>query len=308
MTTKSYVLIASATSVSGAGHVMRFLPLLRELKKRGVSVDIYGEITIPWLIREIRTNSLFGVYSVTKNYDIAISDSYDRNFLDLAHSNIKARRWIQILDGWTPIYKEYEGIWLDPNNPPIDIQNTLIASGLRFFPTSICSKSILNGIANRVLIQIGGSPKQNQVEAICNELTITKFANIEFIFFSNWVNPPKLKNFRFLNLGLDFFRYLNYCDTVICGSGTTIWESLMNHKIVGAVKVVENQTNNYNYVTSNNLALGLGSLESGEGIDSEAISRLLFDEVSRDFLFQNCQRDLDPNGAKRLVDEIMYQS
>jgi spore coat polysaccharide biosynthesis predicted glycosyltransferase SpsG len=302
----SLIFVAQATPQTGSGHVMRFLPLETELRKRGVRVDLYGEMSIPWMKRSDSVCSHFDSLDADNAYGLAITDSYELNFLKAAHSKLSADRWIQIADSFTPLFPGVETIWLDPSPPKDNTSVNFIASGLKYFPVNTLSASIPGKEAKSVVIQLGGIPNVVLLDAVLSEISQIKYRHIDFRVFGETSLRDLPKNIRLYALSPSILGHLENCDTVICGAGTSLWESVMNHRIVGVLEVVKNQSANYSYLLEKKVALGLGYMREEVVLDSNKISQLLLDGESRERLYRNATRCFDNLGAVRLADKILY--
>jgi spore coat polysaccharide biosynthesis predicted glycosyltransferase SpsG/RimJ/RimL family protein N-acetyltransferase len=93
-------------------------------------------------------------------------------------------------------------------------------------------------------------------------------------------------------------------DLVITASGTTIWELAHLGIPMAIVQVVENQRGNYDYATSNGMAIGLGSFVDGK-LERQRVVQLLHEvgssESVRGGLAQSARKAIDGSGGGNIV-------
>ncbi len=305
MPNSTLVLIAThATPTSGAGHLMRLFPLIEVLVARGYEVDLYGEISIQWLADRNPILERMGNVNWSKSYTTIIIDSYDSDFITGIVNRGQTKQMVQICDPSTPIFPQTQVVWLDPSpSIPYNLTN-ILASGIEYFPSRILQEIEFQPTAKNVLIQLGGTPQWDMFQELLKFVYSLKIHNVDFFVFGPFSELRQEGRVRQIPLGLNMKSYLDICDTVICGSGTSVWESLFNHRLVGVMKLVSNQESNFSFVVSNNFAVDLGQSDANLLLKEDNLVRLLLDSDLRLQIFNSISEKFDLLGVDRLLAKI----
>lgn len=305
---QSALFACNANSVSGVGHVMRCIEYARSLQHAGIKVDFIGDIEIGWLQEYLKKLGVGLLEEPAEAYSLLILDSYDLSYLLEVIGKVEANLVIQLGDRNTPILDNVYLIWLDTNfqELKLETQERVILQGLPAFPTKrLSATKSLKTPAENVLVTLGGSPKDRDVESIVEVISKPDFNRVNFHIFTHSLSKKNLLfNVRFYALGHNLVEVAGYCDTAISGSGTSIWDFLSSKRHVGAVCLVDNQEANYRYVTHGKMAIGLGNFHLGEPLNMDALKSLLFNRNLRGQLIANLPEDLDGNGAARFTEKV----
>lgn len=309
MSTRPKVLFAAqGTPETGAGHIMRCLVYAKELSALGYAVDLFGEVTIPWLTDLVFENPVFGIASRETPYDLVIVDSYVEKFIDSALTTFCYRNSLQLVDSSTPSFEFDRYVWLDAHWPPAVLieKNRFIGHGIPFMAVrSHTTISKLPDQAKRVLLLLGGSPRSEHIKSCLKLIVNEEYRAIEFEIFSGEIDISGLpSNINLHKLGAGLDSLINVCDTVITASGTSLWDFLASGRCVGAICVVENQENNYSFVTSKEIAAPLGDLRVNYELSVEQINKLLTDKDFRNNLVSKASKLVDQSGSHRFAQEV----
>jgi spore coat polysaccharide biosynthesis predicted glycosyltransferase SpsG len=301
---KEVVFASQATLESGAGHLRRCIRFAQELP-RDIQKYQIGKIEIEWLSSlNQATFSVLKNESERPNCSLVILDSYDKDFCEYIREKYLDDPIIQIADRFTPILEGVSILWLDfPDGTKFHKHEPeIIASGLKFMPISKISRGInkFEGAAKNVLVTTGGNPYVPAVELISRELSKSNYKDIEVHFLGN--KPSFLssqENIHYYKPGLILDELLEKVDTVITASGTSLWDFLANGFCVGAIKVVENQSRNFDYVSKTDQVVPI-CLDMGGKALGHSLRTLFFDlQVRKNLTLASSYYDFD--GARRFA-------
>lgn len=300
--------ITAATSISGAGHMMRCLTYAKSLRYMGCEVFFDSVIEMPWVKKIVDTEQISWQAKPDVIYDLVILDSYDPILLQQRLDQYSYRKSIQICDSSTPIMGVDGVIWLDPCPPQVvkeGIKPRVLAAGVIYLMQDmLCQKMSLPPKASSVLVVLGGSPSKSVIDEIVKLLDSPKYESVTFHVLSDYIPRAtnQKKNFRFYPLGTDMVPLLNFCDTIITSAGTSLWIQFSNLRVMGVVGVVENQRANYLYVVEKDLACGLGFLEQDSLVlDDSSLEKLLFESDYRSQLSLQMNEFVDSRGVEKLA-------
>lgn len=300
--------ITSATSSTGAGHMMRCLAYAKNLRSLGCETFFDSIVEIPWLKNFMDTQGFSIHESPAVEYDLVILDSYDLTFLQQRLTQHSYRKSLQICDSSTPIMDVDGVIWLDPQ-PPQSVgsgeKTKVLASGVTYLMQEmLCQRISPPLLAKNVLVVLGGSPSRLVIDEVVKLLGSTEFRSVAFHILSDYI-PSKTTtngNLFFYSLGTDMVPLLNICDTIITSAGTSLWVQFSNLRVMGVISVVENQQSNYQYVVDRDLACGLGFFEKDSFFtDKTSLEKLLFESDFRNQMFLRMNSFVDNKGGQRLA-------
>jgi spore coat polysaccharide biosynthesis predicted glycosyltransferase SpsG len=320
-----FVIRADATKQSGAGHVMRCSAIAEELMGRGLKVEFVGSTEeLPWVEKRLRALGLKGFHRdastlvVDPTTDVLILDSYSIPTNDLF---IKESNWLRVIvlvDDATPKYhgRLYihcgpETSWL-PDSSKVSIR---FLSGIEYLPIRESLRKIRKESKEEtptivtVAVIGGGSDPFDFCTAI---LTILKELPENFVATFFMDNPPLAlsdKRFRFQKLGIELETFLNYNDVIFTTAGTSSWEFLSCGFPLGIGCAADNQIANYEFLTKNHLAVGVGTHTQASAweIDRNKVQSLLIDSTNRDLMGRRGIEIVDGYGSKRVVDAILAE-
>jgi len=302
------VFASEAHSASGAGHIMRCIAYAAHFQRLGISVGLYGRNDFDW-IQQVISNHSFSSIDDNDECELLIIDSYNLDFVLNTRRKVTHKHLIQIADPSTPLIQTSGVIWLDPYPPDRSImdRHRILAEGFSFMPPRFSSRSNIQAAQEeQVLVTLGGSPNKKHIESLLRVTNDPIFADVTFnCFFSKPPDVSVVDNHIFLGVGSQLDLMVDTCSTVISGAGTSVWDFLVAGKLVGVLKLVENQENNYRFITSKNFALALGDMSEKNEMDSDSLFTLLVDKEKRSQLRQHISSQIDNRGAVRLAEILL---
>lgn len=314
-----FVFRADATVDTGAGHVKRCLTLATEFQARGYLVIFVGRIDIPWVVQELH-NMHFDIFDadnyVNSFYDILILDIYNIDADAIFYTKNLFYRTIQIIDSVTP--QMDADLYIHPGlnksfSFPLDSEYKVI-SGINYLTTNTfrkVKKSSYSEMNIKSLLVIGGGTDVLDFTSnIFNYLYSIKPTGFEIHFMSEKLfhsKPQAPENFHFHRLGESLKNLMSEVDTVISTAGTSSWDFLANHRILGVALAVDNQLDNFVYQTEKRYALSISRYipQKGWQISPLEINNLLFDNKIRSELFFNICSEFDTAGPARITERIL---
>tara|TARA_B100001250_G_C19774058_1_gene778686 strand:- start:506 stop:1837 length:1332 start_codon:yes stop_codon:yes gene_type:complete len=255
---------------SGLGHLKRCLKLNDVLKAKDTTF-VSDKVFYSKKVKSIKSNINKFIKSNSKNYDIAVIDSYNINFNQQKKISIFSKKVI-IIDDLCD--RKFYCDYLINYNPLIDYKNydgkiskrttLLLGINYNFIVNSINTKNIkkVNNKYN-ILIYFG---KKNRSKFISN--IISKFNNFEkkinkVLIFSNY--NLNLKNIKYKIIKIsdknNISKHLKNSQLCIISSGIIIYEALGLKKIIFSKPISKNQYPHYRYLIKNNYILSLKELK-----------------------------------------------
>jgi spore coat polysaccharide biosynthesis predicted glycosyltransferase SpsG len=281
---------ADATASIGAGHVMRCWALAEEFAARGWEIAWQGVIEVPWLVTALTGTgwSLSGPGST--NADLVVVDSYT---VGPEFRQVLLDRGIPVLAIVDSHHQELGPgtLWVNPGPPMAVPSSVRLLSG----PEYVLIRSEIRAL--RALRESVQSP-----EGVTFLLGGTDFAGLgELVARLHLSGPvyagPGSANgggVTWLKGGPELLRRAACSRLVVSAAGVSSWEMLHLGVPLALVVAAENQRGNYDWLTSNGWAYGLGT---GEAL-AEGMSGLLASELAA------VQR-IDGMGAARVTEVLM---
>ena len=309
MLPKRVIFAANASNTSGAGHLRRLIEIAKALPK-SIEKHLIGSIDIPWL--KTSAENLFLTNLPVKEYgvgDLVILDSYEREFCLQIESKFANSQVIQIADRYTFLLPKVKIVFLDL--PFVygseDVEPRVISHGIEYLPvrTFKVVRSNFKPVASRVLITTGGVVNERIYEQLIQEFSKDVYSAINFEF----IGLPKAvlnftSNLRFHPFGESFDAVAAECDTAISATGTTMWDLLANHMMLGITATVENQRANFDYAESLSQALPVFDPET-QALNLDNLKALLFDQNIRQKLYKGIAGKYNFFGATRTSEAIL---
>jgi spore coat polysaccharide biosynthesis predicted glycosyltransferase SpsG len=281
---------ADATPSIGTGHVMRCWAIAEELASRGWQVEWQGAIEVPWLFATLATAGWPVSHPGSIEADLVVVDSYS---LDPAYRQDLLDRRIPVV-AIVDHYHDELGpgtVWVNPG-PPM-----ALGADPRFLdgPEYVLIRSEIRNL--RALRE-----SLSHAEGVTFLLGGTDFAGL-----GSLINRLELPGPVFAGPGSgsssavtwlpgspELLRRAASSQLVVSAAGVSSWEMLHVGVPLALVQVTENQRGNYEWMTSQRWALGLGS---GEAL-TEGLTGLLSGQLA------GVQR-IDGLGAARVVEAIL---
>jgi len=314
-----FVFRADATADTGAGHVKRCLTLATEFQARGYLVIFVGKIDIPWVVQELH-NMHFYIFDVNKYVnsfkDILILDIYNNDIDSNFYAKNLFYRTIQIVDSVTP--QMNADLYIHPGLSKSILvslnSDYKVISGINYLTTNtfknVKKSGDLDMNIKSLLVIGGGTDVLDFTSNIFNYLFSIKPTGFEIHFMSDKLfqtNPQAPQNFHFHRLGESLKNLMSEVDTVISTAGTSSWDFLANHRMLGVALAVDNQLDNFVYQTEKRYALPVSRYipQKGWQISPLEINNLLFDNKIRSELFFNICSEFDTGGPARIIERIL---
>jgi spore coat polysaccharide biosynthesis predicted glycosyltransferase SpsG len=312
------VLLCDANAVVGTGHVTRCYALAQALSDRGATPWILGEANGPtWL--ETLVEAFRIPEATTENRDTAliVIDSYESAVYERADKLFPGIPQVHIVDDSSP--SRPSAGYIEPGvntswKPPPGLSNAERISG----PSAVLIRSELRSSALRpsdipdrqplrVAISLGGSDGYGIRELLVDALVATQLPMHLMV-----VAPHPLdvalghdQTVIFLEPGVAIQELVVNTDIVISAAGVSAWEFLHNGLPTALICAVENQAANYEYMTREGAAVGLGRTYAGEQIDLAPIKELMLNDRVRREVGRKAAGLVDGAGADRAADMII---
>ena len=312
-----FVFRADASMTTGSGHVMRSSAIAEEAIARGIPSLFVGNISeLGWVCERIRGLGFIQVLENTsefipdKNEDILIIDSYEIPTDDVFVQSQNWSKVVSIFDELTPDYscdlRIHPGLtktWPEPFSG-----RTL--SGPKFVPLRKSIKSSSQstpGSILELLVVGGGSDAYGFVPAVVKVLTQLTLDFHATLFTDSFVAADLDKRFSVSEVGLNLDHVANGVDLVFTTASTTSLEFLARGSAVAIGCAVDNQELYYKELSSGDYAAPIGKFLNNEWhLDAKLIQELVSSETLRATFKANSADLIDLNGAKRIVDAIIY--
>jgi spore coat polysaccharide biosynthesis predicted glycosyltransferase SpsG len=309
MLPKRVIHATNVSKFSGVGHFRRLVEIARALPA-SVEKAFFGPVKISWA-RELYEETFVKVDFRTKHegYDLVILDSYDEIFCKQVESQFSNSTVLQIADRYTPLLPNSLVLFMDLPFPYADssIESRVIGHGIEYLPIRDLSKlnTLFPDQAQRVLVTTGGLINEAIFGQLFAELNKKEYRDITFEIIGRYRNLTRnANNFHFYDFGSGFDAIAKNCDTAISAAGTTLWDLLASHKLVGLAAIVKNQRANFEYVIENRQAIELFGADELD-LNTGALQTLLFDTKVRRSIRQETFSKYDFGGAKRVCNLIL---
>lgn len=312
------ILACEANEKVGTGHVTRSYALAQALQRAGltctISGDVYGPAWLDHLIeqyRELNEPIELGIP------DLVIIDSYVPELFDRVTRRFPGVPQIHIVDDSTPA-REAVG-YVEPGvnshwTPPTACAQAphikgapavLIREELRSIQSLGDEKPA--GTKLRVVVSLGGGDGYGLRSVVLNSLArIPVPMSIAVLSPEVIPIPASLVNHvSFIEPGAAIAEEIGHADVVISAAGVSSWEMLHQGIPTGLICAVDNQRANYDFMTREQLAIGLGDQCHDKGLDEVALEALLTDSELRRTMGKRAADLVDGRGADRAADMIM---
>jgi spore coat polysaccharide biosynthesis predicted glycosyltransferase SpsG len=310
-----------ATPNIGVGHAIRCLALAEELETLGFDSIFVGKTSsIGWLEDQIdsipRTLRLTSedLFEIKDACDILVIDSYHVDPNSKFIKNLPWKTKSAIVDSSTPNY--LVDVYIHPGKidgwqlPP-SCKNKTVLEGISYVPIRRAVRSINHSIRSnidkKVLTVVGGGTDPTKfIESIIPAL---QSLNLDFearIFTSNTTLVSDDPRIRFFSPEDKIERHFSESDIVLTTAGISAWDVASMGIPMGIAKAVENQKSNFEFFTSQGLAIGIGHHDSHKWYFSiENLTTLLTSEaVLKSIAREQISLSLK-SGASRIVHQLI---
>jgi len=312
-----FVFRVDASPAMGVGHVMRCAAIAEHLQEMGFRSVFVGETSsISWLERHI--DSIADVervkseadFETSPDVDILVIDSYQIDPNSVFLRGLPWRLTVALVDNVTPDYRTDLYIHPGPNfgwKLPLKSDSSVVLEGLSFIPirrsiTSIKRKKEKKGNKKIITIVGGGTDPTKFIE---NFIPVLDSINEDFearVFTSLTHLSSKNKKITFCLPDVSIEKSLSESDTVVTTAGTSAWETASIGIPMGIARAVENQNANYEFFTSEGLALGIGSFKDGRWeFSRENLLTLLSSDKVRESITRKQALIIEKNGVANIV-------
>lgn len=295
--------------------MMRSVAIAEEAIIRGFQCVFIGEIAeIPWLESRVRNLGFHTVLEAEKDFipsaksDVLILDSYS---IPVNHEFIDINKWlavINIFDGSTPNYKSQLRIHPGVEEIRESTPWSKTLSGVKYVPirSGIHRKRSTSKNRKLKMTVVGGG---TDVHSFVSEFAkLLKKMNQDFLarlITTSQINFDEDARFEVIQPSQDVDSVFSDTDIAFTTAGTTSLEFLSCGCAVGIACAVDNQENNYSYLTKLGIAYPIGVHRNGNwNFETSKISALISDEALRDNLRRAATEIIDSSGAKRIIDAI----
>lgn len=312
------VLLCDANAVVGTGHVTRCYALAQALSIRGATPWIMGEADGPtWLETLVETFRISKADIENQNASIIVIDSYDVAVYERADKLFPGIPQVHIVDDSSPsrpaagyIEPGVNTSWKPPpgsrtaeriSGPPaVLIRNELRGSTLR--PVQAADQQPL-----RIAVSLGGSDGYGIREPLLHALVATQLPMHITVIAPHalGVSTERNQTVAFVQPGVALREVVTNTDIVVSAAGVSAWEFLHNGLPTALICAVENQAANYDYMTQEGAAVGLGRTFEGQQIDLGPLKVLMLDDQAREGLALKAASLVDGAGANRAADMII---
>ncbi len=329
---------ADAVPDVGAGHVVRILGLVDELRLRGVDAVLTGRLEIPW-VRDLVASRAMPVVQAApdaasylewcraRGVGAVVLDGYDLprdlgatllaggvRVLSLRDGSFGAEQACDVaLDHNLGAERErlpHEGALLAGIRYTLFRDEVLHATRARWNPTRE---------GTRILMFFGGSDPFGAAEVLAR-LAVDAVDPLDL----RVVSPEPAAGARVLALRRghrqsvevltprpDLLSMARGADVVVTASGSSVWELMLHGVPFACVQVADNQQPGYRALLDRELCVGLGSLDSLRQVPDvrararSALADLAADPGLRATLAAAGRGLLDGRGRARVVDELL---
>lgn len=319
------LLRADASPDIGAGHVSRLLALGEVLVSRGERVTLMSGLKeVDWLldrayqvgidIVECKPASLEQDEVEELEPDCVVVDGYSFLDSDIFALEKKGIPVAEISDSqksrsrFASLVIHQSGIC--PDNRLFSSEQTIVGGldyllirksfvGAATRPQSEWEGHVRQGQPARGLVVVGGTDPTDFGSFIHRHvLSISRRESLA-TRLSDVVLPGK---------GRDLVELVTEVDFAVCAAGVTAWELMASGLPTAIVCVSSNQAPNYEFMTTSELAVGLGNEASIRQSPKEArsaIEQLLVDNLRRRDLSARCLSAIDGRGVDRSADALL---
>lgn len=329
---------ADAVPDVGAGHVVRILGLVDELRLRGVDAVLTGRLEIPWVrdlaasrampvVQAVPDAALYLEWCRARGVGAVVLDGYDLP-RDLGATLLAGGvRVLSLRDGSFGAEQACD-VGLDQNlgaeRERLPHEGALLA-GIRY---TLFRDEVLHATrarwnpareGTRILMYFGGSDPFGAAEVLAR-LAVDAVDPLDL----RVVSPDPEAGARVLALRRghrqsvevltprpDLLSMARGADVVVTASGSSVWELTLHGVPFACVQVADNQQPGYRALLDRELCVGLGSLDSLRQVPDvrararSALADLAADPRLRATLAAAGRGLLDGRGRARVVDELL---
>jgi UDP-2,4-diacetamido-2,4,6-trideoxy-beta-L-altropyranose hydrolase len=307
---------ADASREIGSGHVMRSSVIAEEAIHRGHECIFVGSIIgLDWVQKRIDKLGFARVCRVDEfasntDNDVCVIDSYTEPIASKFGTKQNWRMLVSIKDDFTPKFDADALIIPSLVDEAADFSIPYILRGADFILVrkSIDKRPVRYPIVEplRVIVSGGGSDPfgfAEEIARLIDQLNVDGvfhfFSNKEIVSFSG-------KQFLTHRFGESFDSIAENSHAVLTTASTSSLEFIAREIPSAVVSAVENQNHYYDYLTTNDLACGLGkfNLTTGWEISLENLKNFLLNNDYREMLSTRMSGLVDLKGAGRILDFI----
>jgi spore coat polysaccharide biosynthesis predicted glycosyltransferase SpsG len=312
-----FVFRADASPSKGVGHVMRLMPLVQELIRRGHLVSFVGEIDlVPWLKELMYSVGFSDVFSDSNLFrssseeDVLILDSYE---IKVNEKFVKKDNWkfvVVLADEFTPHYEAdlvfhpgIGGSWIKTWDKPV-------LHGLSFalIRESLTNLKYIGSNSQMPIIIIlpGGTDAFRITELLVENLTKLKF---DFQCFVPNKDGSSSNDSRFVSfqLGNEMEELLAQCTGAIATASTTSLELIALKIPVAILSLTKNQNDYYDSLILEELAAPLGKFNDSSTfpLNFDKLQSFVQSNLANFALAQANTSVIDGKGSSRIAEEIL---
>jgi spore coat polysaccharide biosynthesis predicted glycosyltransferase SpsG len=308
---------ADASTSVGTGHVMRCIAIMEEALSRSVECIFVGSLGgIQWLEQkfmelDVRQYADFGHFNSDNKRDVLVLDSYSIPIFD---ENIQPTHWktvVAIADDSTPNYNASLVVKVGLQKFECEELESILIGGPKYVPFRKSIKKIpfkSSDQISKILVFAGGADRYNF--AGCMAKGLSNMAGFsEAVFFTNSKDSfPKLDSrFRLKQFSTEIDAELEDSDLVFTTASMSSLEIVARELPLGVCCTTDNQISYYQDLTSQNVAVGIGTLIEHKiwNLEWSKIRDLVIDTRIRSNLVSNMKDFFDLQGSSRIVDKIL---
>ena len=315
-----FVLRTDVSKSSGVGHLMRCIAIFEELKKRGYQSIFVGRIDdVAWAKQRVTDFGFAQIINDPRDFlrepdnDVLIIDSYLIPVDDPFLSKLLWKKIIALSDESTPSY-EVDLIVHPTLKQLIKISDAAqVLFGPAYFPIRDEIKKIKYFEHKSDIVDIivvgGGVDYEDFSEVIAKNLMKVK-SDFTVNFISNNNSIEKMDSrFRVFSLGTHIDSLVSQTTLALTTASTSAIEFIAREVPTGIVRVIDNQSDYFDYLSLQNLAMPIGELRDGFWIiDNGKILDLIGNLNLHNRLRSNMSGLIDLRGSERIVDRIIQIS
>ena len=316
-----FILLADASSDSGAGHMMRCLPIIQKCKDYGFDVVVIANLTFfPWIKRILENKSIqilekLEYLRISEKSDLLILDSYS---LKVDYELIQKDFWKAIIlvgDPNTPDYKC--DIFINASLSRVPNFQYINSSKIISGRSGVMTREEISNLTPRadlpddknlsILITGGATDFGDFGKAIISEL---KKLNISFhakVFLRDKTNFDFDSRIEYFSVGPEMTDEISRSTVFLSTAGSSAYDFIIAGGAVGLAAGPPNQFLNYEELITRKLAAGIGRYDIHRGweIDALSLEKLLTDFEFREQLRFNSKNFFLKNAAEINFLEIL---
>ena len=321
-----------ASKEGGVGHLVRSMSLIEEAISRGWEVSVSGDITVPFGldmldgIRQIPAESTPAglVAAATKiGADVVHLDHYGLTG-DYRTSLNEVGIFLSSLED-TEYGRREADLVIDPSPSSAacyrpDDGSDRILRGVAFVPVRQSVRRVAASRHSgrdqldpsepiRIVLMLGGTDALNATAELMRVVIASNVSALCTVVVdrARWSSLPSSTRdvrFNFQEPSSSVIELFHDADVAVSAAGTTLWELLSMGVPTALIQLVANQSDNYHFVASRGLVVGLGSIADPSMSDEargDLLKTFLTDQRLRAEIAQRGQYLVDGRGAERIV-------